>query len=92
MEALLFKAERELDRAFSAVARLNAALPEARLEARLAAVMAQPALSSTTAAQSAIIDARSHLLSTHDRLALVRRQMNLPEEAFGGGDLKPIPA
>ena len=90
-EGLLFSAERAIDDAISTVAKLTAFLPEARQEARLAAAIGHGTLVTILKAQKRMIQARQAMLDTHAGLDATRAALRLPETAFGGGDVKPIP-
>ena len=91
LEAHLFAAERAIDDALSAVARLNAFMPEARQDARVAAAFGHEAIVGGVAALGSVIDARSIIVGVHAELDKLRSSLDLPALAFGGGDVKPWP-
>ena len=62
---LLWKLENELDAAFSTVGELAMALPRARAEAKLSAVVGQHAFEQIGQAMLAIGNARGHTVQSH---------------------------
>jgi hypothetical protein len=102
LAARLYAAEAAVDQALSETATLAAALPSARADAYLSAVTGQRAFDGAAASISALAEARSHLVQTHNTLAALARKMGLDTLAVGpldkpgdqpplGGGVSPIP-
>jgi len=85
----LFAAEQALDEAICKMGDLIGYMPIARTTANLSAVVGHGAISEAAATLSALVDARAHLVATHNGLADVRDQIGLQEVALGSGDMKP---
>ena len=85
----LIAAERALDEAIRATAALACALPTARLEAKLSAVIGQEAFAGASRAMATLTDARAELVATHDALAGVRDRVGLRNIAFNEEDCPP---
>lgn len=79
----LYAAEAAIDQALSETAFLAAALPSARADAYLSAVTGQRAFDGAAASISALAEARSHLIQTHNTLAAVARKLGLDTLAIG---------
>jgi hypothetical protein len=86
---LLARFEASLDAAVACGADLAAALPRARVEAKLPALVGQPALDSIGDALQAAILARRHTVASHKHLDKVRELTGLPEIALGEESPKP---
>jgi len=85
----LFALENAIDAALTRAAELNAAMPEARGEARLPAMIGQDAFDKSAEAFASLVLARRRIVETHQSLDLARVQIGLKEVA--GGDLIPKP-
>lgn len=81
--ALLQKLEAAMDTAVSAGAELAAALPRARVAARLPAQTGQHALRHVGEAVTASIAARGHAVAAHKALEAVREGVGLEPISFG---------
>lgn len=86
---LLRQLETELDQAFATGGRLAAALPQARTEARLSAVVGHQAYEHFSNAIVAIGAARGHAVAGHRILDVLAAKLGY-ETAFG--DVQPKPA
>lgn len=86
----LHEAEIAFDDAISAVATLSAALPQARIRAKVAATVGQDVIDSVLQACSLMGQARAKLVETHHRLGDVKKQLGLKAVAAGGGYEKPL--
>lgn len=90
----LYAAETAIDMALKETATLASLLPTARADAYLSAVTGQRAFDGTAASISALAEARSHLVQTHNTLAALARKMGLETLAVGPldkpGDQPPI--
>jgi hypothetical protein len=87
----LFAAELALDLAVTKIAELNAALPRARLDANISAIVGQNALESSAAAMLLVARTREQIVMTHSRLKLASVDIGLGEVSFGDA-LKAPPA
>lgn len=85
----LFEAEEALDLAIARAAELNAALPTARQEANLSAVVAQDAFMTASRILPALMQARQELVDTHGKLDDAKDQIGLRHVAIGHPDTKP---
>lgn len=85
----LFALEHAIDLALTRAAELNAAMPEARGEARLPAMIGQDALDKAAETFSSLVQARRRVVETHQSLDEARAQIGLHEVATG--DLVPKP-
>lgn len=94
LAARLFAAESSIDRALIETASLAAALPAARADAWLSAVTGQRAFDGAAATITALAQARSHIVQTHNTLTALARKLGLESLAVGPldkpGDDKPI--
>ena len=79
----LFAAEEALDIAASRIAELNAAMPLARLEANVSAIIGQAAFATSTEALSLVARAREQIVATHRYLKLASDEMGLQAVSFG---------
>ncbi len=90
----LHAAEAAIDQAMVDTAGLAAALPAARLEASLSAVVGQTAFDETAASLGALAEARAHMVRTHRALAALARALGLEILAVGQldkpGDRPPV--
>lgn len=105
LAARLYTAEAAIDRALAETAALVAALPGARAEASLSAVVGRRAFDGAAASVAALAEARSHLADAHHTLAALARRLGLdvlavgvldkpgdgPPVGGGGGDSRPEP-
>ena len=82
----LFAAESAIDTALTETATLAAMLPAARAAAYLSAVTGQRAFDRAAASISALTEARSHLVATHNTLAALARKLGLDALAVGPMD------
>ncbi len=82
----LFAAESAIDAALTQTATLAAMLPAARAGACLSAVTGQRAFDHAAASISALAEARSHLVATHNTLAALARRLGLEALAVGPMD------
>jgi hypothetical protein len=88
----LFAVESAIDLALTRAAELNAAMPQARTEARLPAMIGQDAFDRAAEAFTALVQARSRIVATHASLDAARVQIGLREVASGDTVPKtPIP-
>lgn len=83
----LFAVETAIDVALTRAAELTAAMPQARTEARLPAMVGQDALDRATEAFVALVQARRRIVETHQSLDEARAQIGLRE--VDAGDLAP---
>jgi len=88
---LLHKLEMLIDEAVSCGAELTAALPRARVEAKLPALVGQHSLDTLTEAVQSLVAARRQTVATHKHLDKVRELMGLPVISFGEEGPKPEP-
>jgi aminopeptidase N len=79
----LFAVEAAIDIALARAAELAAALPQARTEARLPAMIGQDALDKATEAFVALVEARRRIIETHKSLDQTREQIGLSEVDAG---------
>lgn len=84
--AQLFAAEAAIDGALAAVAALTAMLPNARIEARLSAVVGQGVFDRSSQTIAALTDARRGIVETHRELSDVQYKVGLGAVALGGED------
>ena len=89
--SLLYKLETLIDEAVSCGAELTAALPRARVEAKLPALVGQHSLDTLTEAVQSLVAARRQTVATHKHLDKVRELMGLPVISFGEEGPKPEP-
>ncbi len=83
----LFAVESAIDVALTRAAELNAAMPAARTEARLPAMIGQDAFDRAASAFVALVEARRRIVETHASLDEARMQIGLRE--VNSGDLAP---
>lgn len=83
----LFAVEAAIDEALTRAAELTAAMPQARLEARLPTMVGQDALDRAAEAFVALVEARRHIIATHKSLDSTRLQIGLRE--VDAGDTMP---
>jgi hypothetical protein len=79
----LFAAEAALDEAIRCTAVLAGALPVARLDAKISAVVGQDAFAGVSRTMTVLTDARGELLRTHDALDEAKNRVGLRHIAFG---------
>jgi hypothetical protein len=79
----LFAAEEAIDIAASRIAELNVAMPLARLDANVSAIIGQSAFKSSTKALSFLAKAREQIVDTHHHLKTAGDQMGLRTISFG---------
>ena len=79
----LFAVESAIDIALTRAAELNAAMPMARAEARLPAMIGQNAFDHAAEAFTALVTARRRIVETHESLDQARAQIGLREVATG---------
>jgi hypothetical protein len=83
--AQLYAAEAALDAAITEAAKLSALLPEARMNAKIAACVVHEALGQASQTLSRLVDARDELLKTHEALDTVKTEIGLRTYSMGGG-------
>lgn len=83
----LFAVESAIDIALVKAAELNAAMPQARADARLPAMIGQSAFDRAASAFVALVEARRRIVETHASLDEARQQIGLRE--VDSGDLAP---
>lgn len=88
LPALVRQFERQLDEAYATFGELAAALPRARLELALSAVVGQQALAHFSDAGGALVAARGHSVSGHRLIDKVAAALNIETAA---GDERPKP-
>ena len=86
---LLHRLEMLIDEAVSCGAELTAALPRARVEAKLPALVGQHSLDTLTEAVQSLVAARRQTIATHKHLDKVREIMGLAVISFGEEGPKP---
>ena len=79
----LFAVENAIDAAVRCAAELNAAMPEARSDARLSAVVGQDALDQAAEAFALLVQARRAMVETHNKLEETRIRIGLREVNVG---------
>ncbi|GBH32856.1 hypothetical protein [Sphingobium xenophagum] len=79
----LFAAEEAIDIAAARIAELNAALPLARLDARISAMIGQDAIQSSASAMLLVAETREKIVITHANLKHASDAMGLPETSYG---------
>lgn len=85
----LFEAEAALDMAIARAAELNAALPAARREAKLSALLGHDASVSAASVLPALMEAREQLVVTHGNLDQAKTDMGLRQTSWGDDGTKP---
>lgn len=86
---LLWQLENELDAAFATAGALATALPRARAEARLSAVVGQHAFEQLGQAMMAIGQARGHAVQSHRILEKVGQTIGFDADEYGDNRPKP---
>lgn len=79
----LFAAEEAIDIAAARIAELSAALPLARLDARLSSMIGQDAIQSSASAMVLMAKTREKIVITHANLKHASDAMGLPETSYG---------
>jgi hypothetical protein len=79
----LYAAEEALDLAAARIAELNAALPLARLDGRLAASIGQDAFRTSADAVVLVARTRDKIVITHDMLKQVSDDIGLGPQSYG---------
>ena len=79
----LFAVEKAIDIAAIRAAELNAAMPLARLDANLSAIVGQSALASCTNALAFLVKAREEIVATHHHLRTASDEIGLQAVSFG---------
>jgi hypothetical protein len=82
----LYAAEAAIDAALARAAELNTTLANARIEAKLSAVVGQEAFAGAAAAFAALARARAEIVETHNRLDETRVRIGLRTIVIGHGD------
>jgi phosphoglycerate-specific signal transduction histidine kinase len=85
----MYESELAIDRALAAIARLQAALPEARMEASLSAVVGQDVIEQVTRALTAMVRVRRAMVDVHNKLDGLKTDIGLRELSMSGGMAKP---
>lgn len=85
----LFAAEAAIDAAIAETAKLSAIMPEARLRAKIAAMVGQEALTRTSSSLKHLVTAREDMVSAHAALDSAKADIGLRTYAMGGGFPKP---
>jgi hypothetical protein len=86
--ARLFHAERAIDLAATSVAELNAAMPMARLDANMSAMIGQDAFTSSIDTLTLLARARERMVATHVHLKAAQGDLGIAEVSFGDS-IKP---
>lgn len=87
LAARLFTAEEAVDNTLAAMGELIAAMPRARLDARLSAGVGQQAVDHVMEAASNLADVRRSLIAAHGALSEAKDQIGLRRVTLvGGGD------
>jgi hypothetical protein len=84
----LFETELAIDELLACAARLSAALPEARIAAKLSGVMGQSAVESAALLVSTIVSARGLAVTLHGQLDTLKTDIGLRTLGMGGGMYK----
>lgn len=79
----LHAAEHALDVAATRIAELNAAMPMARIDANVSAMIGQAAFASSTDALALVARVREQLVATHLHLKTASNDMGLSEVSYG---------
>jgi phosphoglycerate-specific signal transduction histidine kinase len=85
----LFESEAAIDRALTAIARLQAVLPEARMEANLSATVGQGVIEQVGRALTAMVRVRSAIVDVHSKLDGLKTDIGLRQLSMSGGMAKP---
>lgn len=86
----LIAVEEAIDTALTMSGELNAAMPAARKDARVSALLGHDALEEAVRMHSALGKARRAAVRTHERLSEAKHQMGL-DDVFPIGDTRPKP-
>jgi hypothetical protein len=86
----LIEVETRIDEAIAAASALLATMPNARLQAKVAASVGHDAMAQTADALTSLMGARRNVVSVHEDLAELRDQLGL--RVVAGGDLWKLPA
>lgn len=86
---LLHDLELQIDLAYERAGELAAALPRARRENRLSAVVGQPVFAHLAQSMGAIGDARGHLVAMHRSVEAVAKATGIEVRAWGDEHPKP---
>lgn len=87
----LFEAERAIDAALAAAAKLAGAIPALRGDARLSALVGQGAIERAIRSVSALGEARREVVEAHRELTIAQEQIGLRTTSFGDWEEKPPP-
>ncbi|NOW48977.1 multidrug efflux pump subunit AcrA (membrane-fusion protein) [Novosphingobium sp. SG751A] len=79
----LFAAETALDIALARIAELNAALPLARLDGGISAIVGQEAILSSASAMMLVAETREKIVATHANLKQASDDIGLREASYG---------
>ena len=85
----LWNVENAIDQALAGAAGLAAALPQARQQVKVSAVVVQAAFDKAAAAVAALTEARRQIVELHGALDEVRESIGMRPLAVGGGFVKP---
>ncbi len=85
----LFAVEAAIDLALTRAAELNAAIPTARAEAKLSAVVGQDAIDRAAESFALLVQARRQMVEAHHCLQETRVQIGLREVSVGDALEKP---
>jgi hypothetical protein len=81
--------ERAIDAAIASGGELAMFMPQARMQAHVAAEVGHEALAHATGALSTLVQARGQVVAAHRELSQVKDQLGLRELAVGGAGDKP---
>ena len=79
----LFAAEEAIDLALARAAELTSTMVNARIDAKLSAIVAQDAFEGSASAVAALVRARADIVETHKRLSESQVQIGLRTVSFG---------
>ena len=82
-------AETAIDQALIAMSELNGAMPQARIEAEVAAECGHRAMEHASESQHLMMQARGRLITAHKMLAKTSEGLGFEPQAFGGIYGKP---
>jgi hypothetical protein len=86
----LYAAEAAIDAALACAAQLNTTLVNARIEAKISAVVGHDAFEGAAAAFAALARARADIVDTHNRLSETKIQMGLRTVSVGDHEDKTM--
>ncbi|NKJ02445.1 hypothetical protein [Novosphingobium sp. SG707] len=90
----LFAAETALDIALARIAELNAAIPLARLDGGISAIVGQEAILSSASAMMLVAETREKIVATHANLKQASDDIGLREVSYGDlvkpGKVEPL--